>query len=269
MHLDFAVPIVILLFVVVVLFAGLAFAVIEALDRVGWLRNNVPIVAKYLDKKESFNILFALCLLLLLGVGYEVVTREVPSVPGPPVMRISAPSPPIIVTPPSYVPPPLIVPGPKEVARINFTEPTFAFDVGKQFSANIGCKTGSEAPARRVTCEGQMFIDYASQDGTVSAAAQDENWSLFLKQSNPKANPDGPTVPKDGVAWGTSFGPVLTPELRAMLDGPKIAAVIVGVLFYSDGEGAHRTELCTWVQPPVTASPHVWHYCHQHNGIVY
>lgn len=93
---EIFVRIFVILFTVVVLIAGLAFIVLEANDKLETLKEKAPWFVKFVERRESLNVLVAVCIFMLLGNGYELVIKEMPEVPSPPVVSLKSPSPPPI-----------------------------------------------------------------------------------------------------------------------------------------------------------------------------
>lgn len=78
-------------FTVVVLLAAVVFVIMEAQDRVDVLKERIPWLGRIIEKRESFNVLFLTCIVMMLGYSYEMVTKEIPEVPEAPVVIIKAP----------------------------------------------------------------------------------------------------------------------------------------------------------------------------------
>jgi hypothetical protein len=86
----------VLAFTVLVLIAAAVFLIMEANDRVEVLRQKAPWFVKFIERRESLSILVCICIFLLLGNGYELITNEAPEVPSPPNIVLKAPPPPPI-----------------------------------------------------------------------------------------------------------------------------------------------------------------------------
>src|SRR5260370_31012740 len=99
----FVVSLFVMVFTVLVMFGAVVFLVMEATDRLESLRQKAPWFVRLIEKRESLNVLFVVCAFLLLGNGYELVVKEIPEVPAPPIVKIIPPLPPQIVTPPTVI----------------------------------------------------------------------------------------------------------------------------------------------------------------------
>jgi hypothetical protein len=88
-----------MVFVVVVLLVAFGFVLMEAHEKIGYLREKAPWFVKIIEKRESFNILFLFCVFLLIGNGIELINKEVPEVPLPPIVPITSPPPPLMINP--------------------------------------------------------------------------------------------------------------------------------------------------------------------------
>lgn len=85
------VSLVILLFGAVVVLVIFGLMVLEMSGKVKHLKEDAPWLITFLLKRESQVGLLLVCALLLTGNGYEVLTKEIPEVPAPPIVKIAAP----------------------------------------------------------------------------------------------------------------------------------------------------------------------------------
>lgn len=90
------VPIAVMFFSLIVVLMAIVFLVMEAQDRIETLREKAPWIMRFIERRESLNVLLVACLFMLAGNGYELLTREVPEVPEPPTVVINAPAAPTI-----------------------------------------------------------------------------------------------------------------------------------------------------------------------------
>ena len=97
MRLIFSIALI--LFTAVVILGAIIFLVMEGLDKVESVKQRVPWLARFIEKRESFNVLFVLCIVMLIGNGYELLTKEAPEIPAPPIVKILTPPAPIISAP--------------------------------------------------------------------------------------------------------------------------------------------------------------------------
>jgi hypothetical protein len=166
MSISLIVSIFIIIFTVLVLLGALIFLVMEGLDKIESFKERAPgFVTRFIESRQSFVPLLALCFVLLLGCGYELLQKEVPDVPEPPRVMIKPPPAPELTV--VRANPPLkpqcwiknyslrqILPTPPERAlatitcntvikppysiEVNFDEPTavgpFMFPVGSEFA---------------------------------------------------------------------------------------------------------------------------------------
>jgi len=265
--LEVVISIFVILFAVVVVLAAAAFLVMEAIDKIDSLRDKAPWLVKLIERRESLNVLLAVCVFLLLGNGYELVMKEIPEVPPPPSVKFITPPPPLVVQPTETPVVKVITPQPKQRAYISFLEPVVTFTVGSPLSVKFGCQTTSDVPAQKVSCNAQSFIVPVS-NGDVSVEDERKIYTEFEAASRPNPEPERPTVAKGQVTNGMIPSAIVTTDEETLLNGPKFALLITGSLFYEDDFGSHRIDMCRWVQPPLSAEPKVWHYCLVHEGIV-
>jgi hypothetical protein len=216
---------------------------------------------------HSRPIIFALLISIIVFLQRDF-KDALPSYP-PPIVKLTAPAPPVIqIT--TIEPPPIVnvLPvEPKQKAYMDFGEPTVKYEIGSQISVNIRCTTNSEVPAQKVSCNGQFFV-LALTNGDLRAEDEDNQYKQFEANMKPAPEDQRPTISKGNVAFGTSFGPILTEELKTRLDGGGYTFLVAGALFFKDDLGTHRINTCSWIQPPLGNPPRVWHICRGHNGIV-
>jgi hypothetical protein len=79
------------LFAAIVISIAVLFIVIEMLDKVESLKEKVPWITKILEKRSALVALLLICVVLLVGDGYEYLTKEVPDVPSSPSLTFPAP----------------------------------------------------------------------------------------------------------------------------------------------------------------------------------
>lgn len=94
------IPIFIAVFTVLVMLGACVFLVMEAQDRLESLRAKVPWLTRIVEKRESFNVLFVVCIFMLIGNGYELLTKEMPETTAPPIVKILPPLAPIVTSSP-------------------------------------------------------------------------------------------------------------------------------------------------------------------------
>jgi hypothetical protein len=80
------------LFAAIVILSAAAFLVIEAMDKAESIQKRVPWIPKILKRRDAFLALLLICFVLLVGDGYELLTKEVPEVPTPPIVTFNPPS---------------------------------------------------------------------------------------------------------------------------------------------------------------------------------
>ncbi len=86
----------VIVFTVLVLVAGAVFMILEANDKLETLREKAPGFVKFVERRESLNVLIIVCIFLLLGNGYELVMKETPEVPAPPSLTLKTPPQPAV-----------------------------------------------------------------------------------------------------------------------------------------------------------------------------
>jgi hypothetical protein len=67
----------------IVILAATVFLVIEAMDKVESIQKRAPWIPKILERRSAFVALLLICFVLLIGDGYELLTKELPEVPTP------------------------------------------------------------------------------------------------------------------------------------------------------------------------------------------
>ena len=72
--------ILILIFGAVVLIAGIAFVVLDVMDKVASIKDRAPWVEKILRRRDAFAVLLLVDFVLLAGLGYEMYEKEMPGV---------------------------------------------------------------------------------------------------------------------------------------------------------------------------------------------
>ena len=64
----------------------------EGLDRVKSFKERAPnFLTRFIESREAFVPLLLICIALLVGDGYQLLLKEMPEVPKPPVIEIKAP----------------------------------------------------------------------------------------------------------------------------------------------------------------------------------
>jgi len=66
------------LFAAIVVIGGIAFVVIDAMDKVESVRKRIPWIDKVLERRSAMVGLLMICIVLLIGDGYELLTKEMP-----------------------------------------------------------------------------------------------------------------------------------------------------------------------------------------------
>jgi hypothetical protein len=66
------------IFAALVILAAAVFLVIEAMDKVDSLRKRAPWIPRILERRSAFVSLLLICFVLLIGDGYELLTKEFP-----------------------------------------------------------------------------------------------------------------------------------------------------------------------------------------------
>lgn len=97
--------IVVWLFGAIVILGGLGFLVLDAMDKIESIDRRAPWIPKILARRNAFVALLMISTVLLIGDGYELVTKEIPEKSDPP--RISLPTPPAPHLTINQLPPPI------------------------------------------------------------------------------------------------------------------------------------------------------------------
>src|SRR5467141_2938878 len=64
------------------------------MDKVESVQKRAPWILKILKRRDAFVALLLICFVLLVGDGYELVIKETPEIPAPPIAEIKTPLPP-------------------------------------------------------------------------------------------------------------------------------------------------------------------------------
>jgi hypothetical protein len=88
--------IVILVFAAFVVLAAIIFLVADMFGRVDYLKENVPALNRILERRSAIAVLLLVAIFLLVGDAFELVTKEIPEVPKPPVLKLVPPVPPAL-----------------------------------------------------------------------------------------------------------------------------------------------------------------------------
>ena len=80
-------------FAAVVILGAIVFIALEAMDKVESIQKRAPWIPKLLKRRDAFVALLLICFVLLIGNGYELLTKEIPEAPSAPAISFSAPNP--------------------------------------------------------------------------------------------------------------------------------------------------------------------------------
>jgi hypothetical protein len=83
-------------FATIIVLCVVVFLVIDMFGRVDYIKSKAPFLEEVLKKRAALAALLLVTLFLLVGDGYELLTKEIPEVPNPPVLRLVPPAPPAI-----------------------------------------------------------------------------------------------------------------------------------------------------------------------------
>lgn len=86
------VSIVVWLFAVIVVIGAIGFLVLDAMDKVESIQKRAPWVSKILERRAAFVALLLICIVLLIGDGYELLMKELPEVSAAPSITFSSPA---------------------------------------------------------------------------------------------------------------------------------------------------------------------------------
>jgi hypothetical protein len=104
--------VVIFVFVVLVVIAGLIFVVIDMFSRVDYFKDNAPWLDRILQKRRSLGALLLVAIFLVFGDAYELVQKEAPAIPDPPIMVIKT-----LSNLPTEAPQKVFLPAPKTESK--------------------------------------------------------------------------------------------------------------------------------------------------------
>jgi len=79
------------LFAAIVVIGAAGFLVLDAMDKVESIRKRAPWIIKILKRRSALLALLMICTVLLIGDGYELLTKEVPEIAAPPSVTFTPP----------------------------------------------------------------------------------------------------------------------------------------------------------------------------------
>jgi hypothetical protein len=85
-----------LLFATIVVLCVFIFVVVDMFGRVDYIKSKAPFLDEVLKRRAALTVLLLVTIFLLVGDGYELMTKEMPEVPNPPVLKLVPPAPPAI-----------------------------------------------------------------------------------------------------------------------------------------------------------------------------
>jgi hypothetical protein len=138
--------------------------------------------------------------------------------------------------------------------------------VGQGYLFNIFYRQDGPNPVELL---GTMFALYEEQDATPQTAEQVANdFSKKMQVASKVPAQNTFTLARGQSAFNTAFALDATgrpryltqSDLDALHAGSKIVFVI-SQIDYSDGGKVHHARMCTWLQPPASPPPGVWHVC--------
>ncbi len=92
MSMGLIVKIVVWLFAAIVIAGAAGFLVLEAMDEVESIQKRAPWTTKILERRSALVALIMICVVLLIGDGYELLTKEMPEIPAAPSVTFPSPS---------------------------------------------------------------------------------------------------------------------------------------------------------------------------------
>jgi hypothetical protein len=117
-------------FAAIIVLGAVVFLVVDMFGRVDFLNTNEAWLPRFLERRKALNICLLVAVFLLIGNGYELLIKEIPEIPEPPVLKIAPPKAPSLtineVAPPikaqcwvrNYAVPALASPAPWGMATI-------------------------------------------------------------------------------------------------------------------------------------------------------
>jgi hypothetical protein len=91
MRVRVIVSVVLWLFAAIVAIGGIGFVILDAMDKVESIQTRAPWITKILEWRGAIVALLMICTVLLIGNGYELLTKEMPELPAPPVVVFASP----------------------------------------------------------------------------------------------------------------------------------------------------------------------------------
>jgi hypothetical protein len=84
--------VVVWLFAAIVVLGGIGFLILDAMDKVESIQKRAPWITKILERRGALVVLLMICIVLLIGDGYELWTKEIPEIPAPPTVAFASPA---------------------------------------------------------------------------------------------------------------------------------------------------------------------------------
>ena len=82
-----------LVFATFVVLSVVIFVVIDMFGRIDYIKSKAPFLEEVLKRRAALNVLLLVTIFLLVGDGYELLTKEIPEVPNPPALKLVPPVP--------------------------------------------------------------------------------------------------------------------------------------------------------------------------------
>jgi hypothetical protein len=98
MEIGLVIRVVVWIFAALVVVGATVFLVSEAMDKVESIQKRAPWIPKILERRDAFVALLLIAVVLLIGDGYELLTKEVPESSLPTIV-FKAPTVPMICAP--------------------------------------------------------------------------------------------------------------------------------------------------------------------------
>ncbi|MFZ0480244.1 MAG: hypothetical protein WAL71_13965 [Terriglobales bacterium] len=78
------------LFVVVIVVGASLFLVIDMCGRADYVKDKAPRLAKLLERRSVAGVLLLVAIFMLVGLGSEIIVKDIPEVPEPPVVKFTS-----------------------------------------------------------------------------------------------------------------------------------------------------------------------------------
>ncbi len=136
---------------------------------------------------------------------------------------------------------------------------------GKLF-VNVRCSNAGQVIVSHVDCGASVYVYEGKESEILTNRALEKTvandyFRNFIAQHKPATI--NVTINPGQFRWWSPLGPIATQDLIEQLNTGEKVLFVVGKVLYRDEGGQHWSEMCEWMQPPLSPMP-VWHGCSVH-----